>query len=249
MEETTTTYEKCEENPEKVISTAWYPCPPPSEIVMNEKAIEKPIEATPSDDHPIWQKIKYTNCNFWSPNISKARKEAARRYRVPGVEVRDLPVNHFLHGEQGLYAAKKFEKFDIIGEYTGRIVGNEVLFGHYLAALEDCPQEEGLGVDAGKCGNEIRFINSYLNVAFSPNVTLRTTYINTYPHLLVVCTQDIDIGDEILLDYGAAYNELYLKPKVKHVVSPIGQDVILAELPKLDLEDSSSDADEAEINV
>ena len=106
---------------EKIIplKTAWYPCPPPdenSEITERKLVLEsKEIVAVPADDHPIWQKIKYTSINFWAPNVSKTRKEAARRHRVTGVEVRDLPLNHFLYGEQGLYAIKKFEKFDILG--------------------------------------------------------------------------------------------------------------------------------------
>lgn len=31
----------------------------------------------------------------------------------------------------------------------------------------------------------MRFINSYLNVDFAPNVTMRTAYMNTYPHILI----------------------------------------------------------------
>jgi hypothetical protein len=74
-----------------------------------------------------------------------------------------------------------------------------------------------------------RFINSYLNIAFSPNVTMRTAYINgwvTYvayrslccslvrlrlPHILIVCRTDIEPGEELLLDYGAAYTEAFLR--------------------------------------
>jgi hypothetical protein len=31
----------------------------------------------------------------------------------------------------------------------------------------------------------MRFINSYLNVDFAPNVTMRTAYMNTYPRILI----------------------------------------------------------------
>ena len=123
---------------------------------------------------------------------------------------------------------------DVIGEYTGRIVGEEVLKGHYLATLEDLPQEQSLGIDAEKVGNEMRFINSYLNIAFSPNVTMRTTYINTYPHLMIVCTRDIDIGEEILLDYGEAYNKEFLQPKSEIVTeSTLSNEELLEELPTI----------------
>jgi len=175
---------------------------------------------------------------LWAANVSKDRKEASRKRRLPGVEVRNLPLGHFLHGEQGLFAVKKFERFDVLGEYTGRIVGSEVLYGHYLACLEDVPQEKSLGVDAETCGNEIRFINSYLNIAFEPNVTMRTTYINEFPHLVVVCMRDIEIGEEILLDYGEAYNETFLKPKVKSIITDF-KDIQRA-LPKFGLDSDDS---------
>jgi SET domain-containing protein len=42
---------------------------------------------------------------------------------------------------------------------------------------------------------------------------MRTVYIDTYPHLVIVCMRDIDIGEEFLLDYGDAYNQAYLTPK------------------------------------
>ena len=82
-------------------------------------------------------------------------------------------------------------------------------------ALEDKTTLDSLGLDAKNCGNELRFINSYLNVDFGPNVTMRTVYINTYPHICIVCMRDIEIGDEFLLDYGEAYNKAYLTPPVK----------------------------------
>jgi len=82
-----------------------------------------------------------------------------------------------------------------------------------------------------------------MNIAFGPNVTMRTTYIDTYPHLVVVCTRDIDIGEEILLDYGEAYNDIFLKPKVPSTVTS-KKDMNKA-LPKIGLDsDISSDDDE-----
>ena len=50
---------------------------------------------------------------------------------------------------------------------------------------EDKAHEDSLGLDAQDCGNEMRFINSYLNVDFAPNVTMRTAYMNTYPRILI----------------------------------------------------------------
>jgi hypothetical protein len=169
-----------------------------------------------SDPHPIWTSglLKYLTSSVWPPSIKKEVKESVRRHRISGVEVRDLPIGHFLFGlgQQGLFATTKFWKFDVLGEYVGRIVGDDVN-GHYVAALEDKSHAESLGIDAEHCGNEMRFINSYLNIAFNANVTMRTAYINTFPHIVIVCTQDIEPGDEFLLDYGEAYTQAYLTPK------------------------------------
>lgn len=192
--------------------------------------------------HPVWTsgKLKYITTNVWSPTISKSVKEATRRFRMSGVEVRDVPPGHFLFGtgQQGLYAIAKFFKYDVLGEYVGKIVGNEVS-GHYVAALEDKPHADSLGIDAASHGNEARFINSYLNVNFGPNVTMRTVYINTYPHIVLVCTQDIEIGDEILLDYGEAYNRAYLIPKEL----PPTERVDMSVLPLMEDSEATEDDD------
>jgi hypothetical protein len=192
--------------------TAWYPSATPSEIPQaSEELIAKtaaaaattPVDRQLGNVHPIWQsgKVKYLTRNQWTPSIPQAKREACKRERPWGVEVRDLPKEHFLHGEQGLFAIAKFSKCDVVGEYTGKIVDSNV-FGHYVAALEDKGTDESLGIDAQTCGNEMRFINSFLNIAFEPNVTLRTVYMGGMPHLLVICLRDIEIGEEFLLDYG-----------------------------------------------
>jgi hypothetical protein len=192
--------------------TAWYPSATPSEIPQASEALiaktaeaeaAKPIERQIGNIHPIWQsgKVKYLLRNQWTPSIPQVKREACKRERPWGVEVRDLPKEHFLHGEQGLFAIAKFSKCDVVGEYTGKIVDSNV-FGHYVAALEDKGTDDSLGIDAQTCGNEMRFINSYLNIAFEPNVTLRTVYMGGMPHLLVICLRDIEIGEEFLLDYG-----------------------------------------------
>jgi hypothetical protein len=85
--------------------------------------------------------------------------------------------------------------------------------GHYVAALEDKAHRESLGLDAKIYGNEMRFINSYMNISFRENCRMVTAYVDTYPHVMIVCTQAIEVGEEILLDYGEEYNNAYLIPK------------------------------------
>lgn len=104
--------------------------------------------------------------------------------------------------------------------------------------MEDKGNDDSLGIDGEVYGSEMRFINSYLNVAFKPNVSMRTAYVSTYPHIVVVCTEDIEIGDEFLLDYGEAYNRIFLKPKPKSENIPIS--IIHDEMPGFG---SSSDSE------
>ena len=48
---------------------------------------------------------------------------------------------------------------------------------------------------------------------FSPNVAMRTVYVDTFPHIIVLCVEEIDIDDELLLDYGEDYHNAYLSKK------------------------------------
>ena len=121
----------------------WYPNAPDTSgkatvdaAFYASKVYEKQQARISVPPHKIWSggSVKYTSNNFWSPKISKDKKEKCRRQIVVGVEVKDLPANHFLSGEQGLFALEKFAQFDIVGEYTGRVVDDDVS-GHYVAAL------------------------------------------------------------------------------------------------------------------
>ncbi len=137
-----------------------------------------------------------------------------------------------------------------MGEYTGRVVGSDVN-GHYVAALEDKAHKDSLGVDAGDCGNEIRFINSYINVAFFANVSMRSVYINTYPHIILVCTADIEVGEEFLLDYGKAYTEAYLTPSIPDpiIVSKLSVSELLNALPGCEDDEDRVSEDESSPHV
>ena len=173
------------------------------------------------------------------------------RHRIRGVEVRVLPDGHVLHNEYGLFTTQRFERFDVIGEYTGCIVGAETDGGRYVAILEDKPQS--LCIDANDCGNETRFINSYLNISAFPNVEMKTLYSNKLPHIIIVCLEVIgktviiykglqhnilnpilidthsvfyeEPNTELLLDYGEEYHNAYLKPTTRPALVDISESI------------------------
>lgn len=64
-----------------------------------------------ADPAELWNEIKYSSGIIWSPSVKGALKDGSRRFRVSGVEVRDLGSDHFLHGERGLFATQKFNRF------------------------------------------------------------------------------------------------------------------------------------------
>jgi hypothetical protein len=184
--------------------------------------------------HPIWESFPYMQGVSWAKcGINKNKKQACRRTYIHGVEIRLLGEGHILSGQYGLFASKKFNQFEIIGEYVGNIVDDNVS-GEYVAALE--LKDWSLGVDAGKAGNEIRFINCYMGIKEGPNVMMQRVYIDTYPHIVIVCIKNIEIGEEILLDYGKSYIDEFLTKKdpaalIKKPEGPFNLSMFVDELP------------------
>jgi hypothetical protein len=193
------------------------------------------------------ESLKYISTNKWN-SMDKSTLETCKRDFIKGVEVRLLPPEHFLYGEYGLFATQFFSQFDVIGEYVGKVVDNKAQ-GHYVAALEDKSHEESVGLDAMHFGNEMRFINSYINVSTAANVTMRTVYIGGLPHIVIVCMRDIVPGEEFLFDYGEAYNNAYLLPKVTKQHAAISDEELREALPFCDedMDDLETDLHEASL--
>lgn len=148
---------------------------------------------------------EYLVSNDWS-NIWWYKK----RKTIDGIEVRVLPKNHLLAGQKGVFATKDFSQYDIIGEYTGiiRKYNNNVdLNNRYIFELEE---ENDLIIDSKDYGNELRFVNSNINILNEPNVIPNKNYIDGFPRLSYICTKNIKKGEEILIDYGDEYNNYFL---------------------------------------
>ena len=144
----------------------------------------------------------YLVSNDWS-NVRKWKKTKS----IDGVEVRVLPKGHLLEGQKGLFATKAFSQYDIIGEYTGVIQKHKEADpdNRYLFNFID-----DLVIDARDCGNELRFVNSNMNISEEPNVQSTNCFVGGLPRVLYVCTNDIEPDEEILINYGDEYNESFL---------------------------------------
>lgn len=123
---------------------------------------------------------------------------------IKGVEIREVKeTNHPAYGQMGLYATTQWQQFQVIGQYTGKIVSQDI-GGKYCAAITPYSKISH-NIDAEYVGNELRFINDFRNVSLEPNVQLTTTFIDKMPRVLIVVIKDINEGEEILLDYGEYY--------------------------------------------
>mmetsp|Transcript_58861 Transcript_58861/g.101402 ORF Transcript_58861/g.101402 Transcript_58861/m.101402 type:complete len:241 (+) Transcript_58861:248-970(+) len=164
--------------------------------------------------------------NLWPKHGAGAsmKKKAARRY-MTGVEIRKLADGHPLSGEQGLFATQSFAQCDVIGEYVGVVLtvgGRPKGGGDYVACLEYGLHDQVLKLDAKSSGNEARFINSCLGIGDGkPNVVMKTAYVETLPHILIIARRDIEVGEELLLDYGEAYTRAYFQDRSAKGTAPI----------------------------
>jgi hypothetical protein len=155
----------------------------------------------------IWknEKLVYLNSCIISPDINMNDFNKCRSFHNPDIEIKNLPKEHPLFGEKGVFAKRKIHKYDIIGEYTGIIIKNlnnkNEIKNRYICGLFG--HDKGIFlIDAEKYGNETRFINSNINISPSPNIVYRYANIDTYPRMLLIATEDIEIGKELLGDYG-----------------------------------------------
>ena len=151
------------------------------------------------------QNDTYLDTNNWLMILNKGKYE--KKGSINGIEVRVLEPPHILAGQKGVFATKKFKKCDVIGEYTGIVKKDQDvnINNLYLFYLVD-----DLIVDGEVYSNELKYVNSHLNINNKPNLQSSVCYINKEPKVLYVCLEDINIGEELLIDYGEEYNTAHL---------------------------------------
>ena len=92
--------------------------------------------------------VEYLDQTAWPPDAEPARSQQ----RMHGVAIARVPRCHPSHPGAGLYATRRWEACEVLGEYTGRVAGPE-REGAYVLALEpDVPPADSLSVDAETAG-------------------------------------------------------------------------------------------------
>jgi hypothetical protein len=96
--------------------------------------------------------IKYLASNDWTGLDKQAKKSRECKLvgRTEGVQIVKCPEGHLCAGRYGLFATQPFEKFDIVGEYTGVITRDN---GEYVASLRgEGSNHDCLGVNGEFAG-------------------------------------------------------------------------------------------------
>ncbi|PQM62135.1 MAG: hypothetical protein CML47_01435 [Rhodobacteraceae bacterium] len=139
--------------------------------------------------------MKFIYKNIDEGNILKNYQQN----KIYGTQIKQIiDPTHACAEQNGLFATKEWEPYDVIGEYTGKVT-ETLNQSDYLIAFSNISYS--ICLDAQDFGNETRYINHYKNIKKIPNTKFVTTYINCKPMILVIVTEKIKIGDEILVDY------------------------------------------------
>lgn len=103
----------------------------------------------------------------------------------------------------GVKATTAIKKGTIIIEYIGEVITETTYKSRILTLYRDnlhsyCMQLHGeFVIDAHQKGNLSRFINH----GCSPNCHIEKWVVDKLPRLVIVASEDIDIGEELLYDY------------------------------------------------
>lgn len=113
----------------------------------------------------------------------------------------------------GTFADALIQEDDIVGEYTGKIIRQHIVFAMrpeetvYLMPLQACYADyyclTSLYINAKQIGNFTRFINH----SDKPNVISKQVYDGSMWHMILVASQNILQDKQLFIDYGTGYWE------------------------------------------
>ncbi|MFS8159392.1 MAG: SET domain-containing protein-lysine N-methyltransferase, partial [Candidatus Roizmanbacteria bacterium] len=157
-----------------------------------------------------------TDCQIFDGIVDlKGRKhrfpvaEGSEWCQVRPIKVRNHPAFTTITKEaKMLVAIHDIPKDTIIGYYAGTMVKDEDVTTRTWSpyCLEATTNSKYL-VDAGKIGNNVRYINHYENIDEKPNVIFLTAdfRLGGFAVVQVQTLIDIAAGTELLADYGKDY--------------------------------------------
>jgi hypothetical protein len=157
---------------------------------------------------------KYIYKNNWSKILFENKNKIKEFKENIKIIVKDLSESHILHGQKGVFAINDIQVGDIIGEYVG-IIEDIKNYKKNNGSKKYCIQLfDNYIINANDYGNEIRYINSYLNISDKPNCKFSLFHNNNLPHILCICINNIKSGEEILCSYSEEYNKEFNIEKI-----------------------------------
>ncbi|KAE8441878.1 hypothetical protein EG329_004234 [Mollisiaceae sp. DMI_Dod_QoI] len=112
----------------------------------------------------------------------------------------------------GLYLAESVQKGDFLSEYTGEVISSQeaerrgIIYDRkFLSFLFDLNKD--YVIDAARLGNNTRFINHADNEKDGLNCEAKITLVNGEHRIKFVALRDIEVGEELLFNYGKKFAE------------------------------------------
>ncbi len=112
----------------------------------------------------------------------------------------------------GLYLGEPAKKGEYLGEYTGEVISSAeaerrgiVYDRKNLSFLFDLNAD--WVIDADRRGNKTRFINHADSASHGLNCRAKIVLVNGEHRIKFISLRDIEIGEELLFDYGAKFAE------------------------------------------
>lgn len=118
------------------------------------------------------------------------------------------------HAGNGLFAAVKINKGDVIGELGGRLAKEDdpALGNHYIASIPECAWKETQPYkyldtkDNGAHVSRINFAPSKINGIDTNFQNAAVKQLCSHPYFVFLALRDIKPGEEILSSYGPHYD-------------------------------------------
>src|SRR3990167_3755576 len=136
----------------------------------------------------------------------------------PHLQIKELKPPHPLAGKEtfkghvqhGLFALEKIQKNTELGEYVGEMClvrpdDTSVENGVYLWTIIVRVNEPALRIYSGKIANELTFVNDYRGIQKKPNVSGKGIAHRGRCYFGYETIRDIELGEELLIDYGDAW--------------------------------------------
>lgn len=127
----------------------------------------------------------------------------------------DLPNDHKLAGQKGVLANADIKKYTCVAFYEGKVVNKDHLTNDYTMNLQHKRRLYTIDPLLEDSGNLSMYINDYrddvinlndpINNVNKKNCHFKNIIVNNKPYICVITTKDIQINQELLVDYSASY--------------------------------------------